>query len=150
MSHPVDLFNYILLALSMTHFVWVLVDSELMSTYRSWVSSFGPLFSYMVNCVMCTTTQVALLFTWIAGGPVFPYHNGLWFIISYLATALLVAKLSLVMGSALEMLNYLATLCLSIVQYLDHPWPQEPIGSTDPIEQPDLNSHETHGGSDPH
>lgn len=140
MLHLPELLNalliYALLSIAIAHFAWVMVESELMRPYRSWLSGFGLMFSYMTHCVICTTTQLSILFCWVAG--VYPFNLEGWlFPISYLASSLLLAKTSLVLGSLFELPPYLAGLCLSISRYLDSityevpPHAEEQVESTD-------------------
>jgi hypothetical protein len=88
------------LALAISQAGWLITRSYIFNFYRQWAMRQHPLLSYSSSCLICTAQQVALLSAWIID-PIFPPAYG----IGYLLEALLLARLSVILYDAGELLS---------------------------------------------
>lgn len=127
------LVSYLLLATALTHLGYIFVDSYLMRGYRDWMATLGPTAKELSGCIICTTTQLAILLCWLVG-PLFPTHNPVAYLVSYLVSSLFLAKLSLLIGSLIEMSIYAVGALASLTNTPYYAEPQAPSENMDPID----------------
>ena len=123
--------NYLILALAIVHLGYILVDSYLMAPYRRWMGGLGPYTKELSNCIICTNTQLSIALCWLVG-PLFLSDNLFIQIISYLVSSLFLAKLSLIIGSLLDLIIYFVGVLSSVASNMGlTSEEQAPLGNID-------------------
>lgn len=128
------LVNYGILAFAITHLGYILVDSYLMAPYRRWMASLGPTTKELSTCIICTSTQLSIALCWLVG-PLFSFTNPAAILVSYLVSSLFLAKLSLTIGSVLDLILYFIGFMSTFISNSGDKTEDyvEPLENTDPV-----------------
>lgn len=98
-----NLLSYFLLALALSHGAWLINESEIFRGYREFAQKANRMWGYSTQCILCTSTQLALLTCWALPNYLFPKA---WVGIDYLLSSLVLTKLTLLVHFVIDALAF--------------------------------------------